>query len=492
MFRFLLVITFLFNFSYSNSQSILANTKHELEAGTFFSTANTTPFWLRSNQYGIVPLRNPFFTIRASAYKNYDSTIYVNKKLKKFDYGYGLGGVINAGNQSSILLPEAYLKVRYGAFEFYGGRRKEMFGLVDTILTSGSYIWSGNALPIPKIQISIPNFIPIIGQGLVSIKGGIAHGWFDNGLIKHFFLHQKWLYGRIGKPNWRIKLYAGLNHQVQWGGYPLKPYVEPQTGKLISNFGNDFTTFLNVVTGVSLNKKGGTLLNGVPINDAWNRSGNHLGTLDIAAEITLRNFDIFTYRQSIYEDGSLFYLNNITDGLYGISVKIKGKENGISQFGFEYINTTSQGGNTGGDNAIPQLRGRDNYFNNSIYLDGWTYKGNIIGTPLFTKLDQLNPKLLNGYDLTIIPNSFIFNNRIVAYNLSLLGKINNFKIASKISWSLNKGLYELDIHAKQLSFLQHISYSLGKYEINLNFSFDKGFLYYNNLGGYLGIRRVFP
>ena len=60
-----------------------------------------------------------------------------------------------------FLIPVAYIKAKFGAFEIYAGRRKEIFGLVDSTLSSGSYIWSGNALPMPKIQISTPNFVSL-------------------------------------------------------------------------------------------------------------------------------------------------------------------------------------------------------------------------------------------------------------------------------------------------------------------------------------------
>jgi hypothetical protein len=194
----------------SFAQTLLSNTKYQLETGTYLSTSGVTPFWLRSNQYGIVPLSSPMLTFRGSAHKEYDSTKNENQKLKKLDIGYGFWGVANVGKQSAFLLPEAYLKVRYGAFEFYGGRRREIMGLVDTALSSGSYIWSGNSLPMPKIQISVPNYKQI-GKSSIFIKGGINHGWFgDQSYVKSYYLHQKWLYGRIGKENAKFKFYAGF------------------------------------------------------------------------------------------------------------------------------------------------------------------------------------------------------------------------------------------------------------------------------------------
>lgn len=474
------------------SQNTFTPTKYQLESGFYLSTSGQIPFWLRSNQYGIVPLESQIATIRGAAYKEYDSTrIYNQTSIKKVDIGYGMGLVVNAGKKNSIILPEAYMKIRFGIFEFYGGRRKEIVGLVDTTLTTGSYIWSGNALPMPKLQLSIPNYVSVLGKGLFSIKGGYAHGWFNSAYIKNYYLHQKWIYARLGKPNWKVKFYGGLNHQVQWGGKPAEPYVEPQTGQLITKLPSDLATYFRVISGVSLNTSDNGTNTGIPLNESWNRAGNHLGTLDIASEMVFRHFNILAYRQSIYEDGSLFYLNNISDGLLGISVKRKNIKKGIYQYCFEYINTISQGGNTGSENTIAQLRGQDNYFNNSVYLNGWSYEGNIIGTPLFTTLAQINPKSVSGYGFTNTPKSFIVNNRVKGYNFTFAGKSNKYNFISRVSWSSNKGFYGFDIEVKQFSFSQQVNYQLNKCVLNMNLSFDKGTLYPNTLGCYVGVRRVF-
>lgn len=471
------------------SQTLLSNVKYQVESGAFLSTSGKTPFLLRANQYGVVPIESEYLTFRGVAYKDYDSVLI--KKQNKIAYGYGLNTVINVGKANQILFPEAYIKIRYGAFEFYSGRRKEIYGIVDTLLTSGSYIWSGNALPLPKIQVSIPNYTSIIGHGILSIKGGYAHGWFGRqGDVKNYYLHQKWLYGRIGKPTWKIKFYGGFNHQVQWGGHPIKPYIEDQTGRLITNFGNDFKTYLNVVTGVSLNTKGGLALDGVPQNEAWNRSGNHLGTVDIATEVNLKNTNLLIYRQNIYEDGSLFYLNNISDGLFGFSLVRKNVEKGIIRVCFEYLNTTSQGGTPEErHDEIFQLRGADNYFNNGIYSGGWTYRNNIIGTPLMTQLSEIKGTIINKYNLSELPN--IVNNRLRAYNFSLTGKMLKTSFTTKFIWSNNLGVYTNPFLAKQFSFIQQLSYERPKYVIVSSLSIDSGKLIANNLGFYFGIRKTF-
>ena len=70
-----------------------------------------------------------------------------------------------------------------------------------------------------------------------------------------------------------------------------------------------------MITGQSINrvKEGGDTAT-YGLNDGWNRLGNHLGTVDLGMEVELAMGKLFMYRQSIYEDGSLYYGNNITTG----------------------------------------------------------------------------------------------------------------------------------------------------------------------------------
>lgn len=300
------------------------------------------------------------------------------------------------------------------------------------------------------------------------------------------------MYGRIGKPNWKIKFYGGFNHQVQWGGRPQVPFIELQTGKLIEKYSSSLNTYLKVVSGVSVNKNDTGTESGLPINEGWNRAGNHLGTIDFATKINMKNIDLFLYRQSFYDDGSLYYLNNITDGLLGITLTRKNTKKGIFKVCFEYFNSTSQGGDMGSGNTIPQLRGQDNYFTNSLYLDGWTYKKNVIGTPFILPINVIDLELTKRYNLKPFPSTFIMNSRIKMWQCSLQGNFLNIQYLSKIALSNNYGSFNFDpFFAKQYSFSQQINYTLPKCLIIASLSIDRGGMYPNNLGGYLGIRRTF-
>lgn len=484
------ILFFCFCGSTCFSQDIFSKVKYQFESGVYISTYKKNPFWLRSNQYGIVPLESQFLTTRGAVHKEYDSTKNEQDKLKKFSYGFGGNFVTNVGNKSSLFLPEAYFKVRYGAFEVYGGRRKEKVGLVDTTLTSGAYIWSGNALPMPKIQISIPNYLPIIGHDLISIKGAFAHGWFGNqDIFKNYYLHQKWFYSRIGKPKWKIKFYAGFNHQVVYGG--TRAYLENGIAKK-ETYPSDIKSYIWVVSGFSLNRVADDKKGSQGANDVLNRVGNHLGSIDLAGDIELKNVKIFIYRQNFYDDGSLFYLNNIEDGLNGITFVLKNlkeKRFRFDKVSFEYFNSTSQGGSDfGGESTIPQLRGKDSYFNN---YTSWTYNKLVIGTPLMTPFNQINTDLITKYKITNYPNSYIVNNRIRGYFIAISSKTQKMNFTTKLMWTNNLGTYGAKFYAKQFSFMQQLNYQLPNYTLIADIALDRGELYSNHLGCYFGIRRTF-
>ncbi len=474
----ILFILLLLLFQIGFAQPIFKKTQIQAALGTIVSSDSTTPFLLRSKQYGLVPVKSGIGYFNLSLKKEYDSLYTTNgRKLKRFGYGYGLETHLNVGRVNQFLVPVAHLKVRYGAFELYGGRRREIQGLVDTIGTMGSYIWSGNALPMPKIEISIPNYTPIMKNGLIAIKGNFAHGWFGKGdSVQNVWLHQKSFYVRIGKPAWKFQLLGGFNHQVQWGGYPTKPFYDELSKQTINRFSTDFSTFIQVATGVSLNNKGQGAVSGAPANEALNRAGNHLGSVDIAFNFNPGKYIVFLYRQSIYEDGSLFYLNNIADGLYGLS--ISKKNSFLSKICIEYLDTRNQGGTL--FEWIPELRGRDDYLNNSLYKDAWTYKSNTIGSPLFLTNgvlmgSQASPKNLKQYN-------FIVNNRVSALQIQLFYHYKGFNASSQIIKSTNLGNYEYPYNLSQISLLQQINSTYKTYKFSVKIATDLGELWANNFG----------
>lgn len=466
-----------------SQKKLISRLNAEVTTGLLVSTNNRTPFLLKANQYGTVPLASQFFYISPKIKKEYDSLYTIDRKLKKFNVGYELEPHINLGKSSQILLVQAYFKARYGAFEFYGGRGREIQGLVDTTGSMGSFIWSGNALPMPKLEVSIPNYTPILGKGLISIKGHFAHGWFGRGdSVQNVLLHQKSFYAKLGKPTWKVHLFGGFNHQVQWGGYPTKPFYDEISNQTISKFGSDFPTFMNIATGLSLPSTGvkWDSVPGIPSAEAGNRIGNHLGTVDIGLYLKLKKASLFIYRQSIYEDGSLYYLNNISDGLLGISYKTD--EGIIKKITLEYLNTQSQGGTGSSSNNINELRGGDNYMNNGIYRDAWTYRNNTIGHPLLlTAREIVKSETQNG-------NS-ILNNRTRAFHTQISYAFNHLEGLSQILISRNLGTYGQAFDKKQTSIAQKITFRKNNIQWFGILSLDIGSLLPPNFGLNVGARK---
>jgi hypothetical protein len=483
------------------AQPLRQPNQYVVEAGTYLSSASKTPFWLRANQYGIVPYATPTGTLRVGIYSDFDST---QRKVgrwrdSQFDFGYGINVVANTSKnlltyEKAVLLPEAYVKVRRGIFEMYIGRRRERFGLADSSLSTGSYAWSGNALPVPKIQIAIPSFTPIgFTKGWVAIQGTYAHGYLNaSGYIKNTMLHQKSLYLRLGRPNDVIRLYGGFNHQVVWGGQAADrtgiPGVIPVGGKLPSSL----IDYFYVVTGINSGRSDTTKYT---FFDRTNRVGNHLGSIDLGIEIDLVRHTLYAYRQSLFEDGSLASLINIADGLNGLRIRRNDPDAIIRDILFEFLNTTSQGGPLFVIGEA-ELQGKDNYFNHQQYRDGWSYRQHTIGTPFIPP--ALGPNGSYPY------GTFSVNNRITVFHLGVGGSLpiigslldRPISYQAKLSYSHNLGTYDepfipaKDQFSGYATLIAPLSV-LGGLVISGSVAIDAGTLYENSIGGFVGIRKVF-
>jgi hypothetical protein len=508
----------LFSVAISDAQSHFDNLNKEVEVGAFLSTSGQNPFWLRSNQYGIVPLESQGITVRARIGTEQSLLKPSNRFSKKdsldrslnwkgFTFNYAIEAVANVGKANQFIVPEAYAAVKWKAFELYAGRRREIIGLVDTTLSSGSFIWSGNALPLPKVQLSIPEYTSILGKGLISIKGAYAHGWFgEQYYLKNVFLHQKWLYGRLGKPNWKLKFYGGFNHQVQWGGDLNTDNITLLRTVRNNNIPKKLKDYINAVTGISLNTDAARQtinIDEYTSYDLTNRIGNHIGTIDIGFEFRTSKFDLMLYRQSIYDDGSLFYLANIIDGLSGISVKRSKKisaDNKVSikGFNFEIFNSRSQGGELGYTQTINYIRGRDNYLNHGQFLDGWGYNRIGIGTP-FIPTSQTTLQTLPQYTDRFIANTevsyFTNNNRVKSFYASIDGNLllSRFRVA--LSKSINYGTYRYPFQQKRnqlsinLTFIRPWAFTKATQVIG-SLAYDSYGIFKGGLGCYAGLKKT--
>lgn len=394
--------------------------KYHVALQTGYNGPGTVPFWLRSNQFGSIPPEGPSAGLIGAIGKDFN-----RQNAGIADWGFSAEVRANLGKTSDLTLIEGYVKFRLAMFTVKAGRSKDIMGLCDTSLTSGSFVQSGNALGIPKIELSVPEFreLPFFGR-LFAVKGNFAHGWmgrtkkdFDTVQVSSTYLHQKSLYVRFGKPEWKIKLYGGFNHQVVWGN---------EGDFMGEDYALNLTeTYWYVITGKPYNN----------LTIQKTRVGNHLGSVDVGIELDLKNISILAYRQNFYDAEALLYFANILDGLNGLS--ITNKSNNVRTFQWkrlliEFLHTKNQGGEVWSKETPSPF---ENYYNNGYYTEGWSYEGTGLGTPFIVSGSSLTNRFPTA------PYEFFANNRVMAIHFGLMASFYEWEISSKLSYSRNYGTY---------------------------------------------------
>jgi len=446
----------------------------ELEGQAGFTTSDQVPFWMRSNQYGNVPVAGPSVSAIGRIKKDYVADSTGNKRL--LDWGMGFEGRANGGQNANLILVEGYAKARLAMFELKGGRSKQVMGLMDTTLSTGSFIMSGTALGVPKVEISIPEFfsIPLL-DGILAVKGNFAHGWLghvniynNEDFVMPSFFHQKSLWGRIAKPHWRTRFYGGFSHNVFWGNEK----------KWIGYFPfNDWQSYEYIVFGKVFNDS---------------KVGNHGGTIDFRVEHDFQNVSMAVYRQNFYEVGGLYYLANIADGLNGISLTNRQpKRTNVfwKKLLFEFLYTKNQAGETW---SKPTPTGDENYMNHYLYKEGWSYRGIGMGTPFISRRTDVRgtlPAKEMGR-----PEYFI-NNRLMAFHAGVAGEAGAWDITAKLSYSRNFGTRvtetEFPVVGQLSAYLEGSRPLKNGMHIGGVLALDTGKLLYNSTGIMLKVVKAF-
>lgn len=444
----------------------------------YFSTSiqaagvkGNTPFWLQSNQFGTIPTNGSYASGQWGVYK-----VYNPGNPRFFQWSGGAQLITNAAKSSAVFFTDLYLAGKLGPVEISIGQRKEMVGLTDTTLTSGSISISGNARPMPRIQISTPNFVNIIPQNdILSFKLSYADGILGSAAIMYgnvknvpnTYMHQKSFYLRIGGLRHKLSLYGGINHQAMWGG----------EDKIFAG-------------GLKKSEAYNYVIFGKPW--ANSRVGNHFGSIDFAAEWRGNNWNIFLYRQNIFDDGSLAKLTNIADGLNGLRFKRaridKTDESlKLNTILLEFVYTKEQGGSV--FDYEKGIFGNDNYFNHYVYRKGWSYKGLALGTPLIASQDMYNK------DIPRDTASFTGNNRIAAFHLGLTASWKKWDVLLKSTYSQNFGTYNTPFSPSlsQTSVLIRLERPISSFNgsfLNVSMAGDFGKLYPSNAALVIGWRKT--
>lgn len=471
-----------------------------------YTSNDVVPFWMRSNQFGSIPLEGASGGLLVRAAKNYvyqgEWTDRKERSVSNWDWGYGLEARANVGSTTKVQLIDAHVKARYAMFEAKLGRTKDIMGLNgDTLLSSGNFAVSGNALGVPMLDIRIPEYYRLSWwDGLLSFKGNFANGYMgkmpiDTGIYTNHtpnplptLLHQKSLYGRLGKSHWRLNLYGGINHQAQWGS-------ENEV------YGNNYT--LNTVQTlwyVLWGKPYGT--EAIPKS----KLGNHGGSVDMGFSYDWDKIQLMAYRQNFYDVGAISKLANIADGLNGVALTNKRYNRTAKNWDWqklllEFFYSKNQAGYPW---STPTKSGDEDYYNNYYYTEGWSYKTQGIGSPLIVPAHTVKAGQAHH------PADYFISNRVVAGHFGVRGSLYQWNIESKLTFSRHYGTFGTSIHGKSTGGIWHTPHTekfvpvsqfsafLGaekkirdNFFLGVRLAVDRGGLFDSSVGGQISLRKSF-
>lgn len=469
--KLLIVTLLLISQLTTNAQTLLDSL--QIQAGTNVTVASKDflPLWLVSNRFGVISDQKFDFSthIRAT-----NSNLLLGSSIDNGLYvDYGIDAYNNQ-HLKSTFFGEAYVKLRYKKLTFSGGRFKQIIGEVDPDLSSGSLGLSGNAIPIPKLNLALAYTDIPFTNGWLQFKGMISHGWMGNDqFMKDAFLHEKNLYVRIGKH--KFKIYGGLEHYAVWGGHKDDFYTTDRS----------FGQFLDVVTGIAVND-GST--NGNPLP---NRPGDQRGVLEAGAEWEDDNYKFQVNNQSPFDSGEAVDIRNI-DRLLSFNFTNKKEGAILKKIVLEYVHT-NQG------NDFIANRYRQSLYNNGIYKTGWEYRDRIIGTPLFTNrtrasefIDSVEPYDWNAPANTIGRDNIIIN-RVFGWHVgTTLALSADLSSKTMLTYTRNENLQSLGLaadKATQWYTMEQLNYQVPNTQLSVTaaVAYDFGKLY-NNFGSMLGLQ----
>lgn len=345
------------------------------------------PFWMHVNRDGGID------QISANALNYIEGNILLFKN-SIFEIESGASLTSRYSSSPAIFFDQAYLDIKAYSFKLTAGRFIDPLAMKEDDLSTGSFMYSRNATPIPKIAFSTDGFVGLPGTNdIVRYNGLFAHGWFeDNRYVKNAYLHEKNFYLSIKYAF--FDAVGGIVHNVQWSG-------ESQgRGQLPTGW----QTFWEVITAT------GSSNETAPGGEQSNAVGNSVAAYDFSLGLYFDNFDMRAYRLFYLEDKVSTRFRSPWDGIWGLTIKPKNSTL-IQNFIWEHINTKRM------DSYDFEPRGTASYYNNFIYRTGWTHEGRVIG----------NPMLLTDGTL----ERPVYNNIIIAHHLGLsgsLGKAVNYKM----------------------------------------------------------------
>jgi hypothetical protein len=346
-------------------------------------TGEALPFWMHVNRDGRVYQNSANALNYIEGYSKLFDT-------KKVDIESGVSLSSRYSDVPVLFFDKAYLKIRAFDFKLMGGRYIDYLSEKENELSTGSFMYSRNATPIPKIAIATDGFVDVPStKGIIRYNGLFAHGWFeDDRYVSDAYLHEKYFYLSV-KYDF-FDAVGGIVHNVQWGGVS-----QGNRGKLPSGW----DAYKEVVFA------SGSSDPNAPEGEQGNVVGNSVAAYDFSLGLYFDKFDLRAYRIFYLEDKVSTRFRSPWDGVWGLSIKPKGIPL-VQNILWEHINTKKQ------DSFDYEPYGTSRYYNNFVYRTGWTYHRRVIGNPLL---------LTDKSDGS--SNYPVYNNIIIGHHFGLSGTI---------------------------------------------------------------------
>lgn len=375
-----------------------------------------TPFWLVMNRQGRRSPSGENAWVRGRV----DGTFLSEGPVDLS----GAADVLARGTvPATVYAHELYGRMEVGPFRVTVGRATHQQGIVDSTLSMGSTTWSRNTSPIPALRLDMPRYLDVPGtNGFVGVKGTFAHGWFEGDrFTERPYFHEKQGYIRILPQDGPVQLHAGLIHNVMWGG----------THPTIGDLPDDLKAFWRVASGTRIDDE---MADELPEGED-SGLGNTVAAYDAAVTAQALGWKGAVYREFYVETAASRYLRNAWDGLWGVNLVRRSGTGIVNRILYEHLRLVRHNAIWGADGRRGQ-RGREVYYNNFLYRNGWSYEGQVLGSPM-ALTDQYAPRLVSPDRDSDRP---IINNIVVANHLGVAGHVTaGWDYKALLTYSRNHG-----------------------------------------------------
>ena len=292
------------------------------------SNASLNPLYLYSQRWGVY-----------TQYERREALVHARADLRLANFRHfsahaGLG-IVGKSEVRRSMIHEAYVSGRVFIFDYTLGMQASTPVARYDRYTSGNYLMSTNARPLPRFGVGIFDYWSIpLTRSWLQIRGGIYVGRlfnddYDDRYTASFthdvLTHEKFAYARVG--GWHVKPYVGIIHSALMGG------TLPSGEEIPVDF---WSTFM---------AKGSDKFTGYMRGEATNAAGAHQGLWDWGFDVDFDALEANVYCKRPFADGSgtNFFSSRNKDFFAGAVVSFR-RTSHLRRLSVEYMTTDYQCG----------------------------------------------------------------------------------------------------------------------------------------------------